>query len=90
MMQPFTEDGFADNTRWSGPRRSAFNARIDAASALLDAPARLIALRDAETIFLEEMSSIPLLFERAYWMVGSRVRYRSDIPPHLWRDLALV
>jgi len=89
MIQPFTQDGFADNTRWTGPRRTAFNAKIDAASATLNAAARLAALREAEEIFLEEMSSIPLVRERAYWMVGSRVRYNTDIPPHLWRDLSL-
>ena len=89
MIQPFTEDGFADNTRWTGPRRSAFNAMIDAASAELNGAARLAALRQAEAIFLEGMSSIPLLFERTYWMVASRVRYRREIPPHLWRDLVL-
>ncbi len=89
MMQPFSEDGFADNTRWTGPRRSAFNALIDAASAEMDGAARLAGLREAEAIFLEEMSSIPLVFERAYWMVASRVRYGAEIPPHLWRDLSL-
>ena len=89
MIQPFTEDGFADNTRWTGPRRSAFDAQIDAASAELDGAARLSALRQAEAIFLEELSSIPLLFERAYWMIASRVQLNADIPPHLWRDLEL-
>ena len=90
MIQPFTEDGFADNTRWTGPRRSAFNALIDAASAEMDGATRLAGLREAEAIFIEEKSSIPLVFERAYWMVGSRVRYRPEIPPHLWRDLELA
>jgi oligopeptide transport system substrate-binding protein len=89
MIQPFTQDGFADNTRWEGPRRSAFDAQIDAASALLDGAERLTALREAEAILLEDMPNIPLVHERAYWMVGSRVELNPAIPPHLWRDLAL-
>jgi hypothetical protein len=36
-----------------------------------------------------EMSSVPLLHERAYWMVSGRVEAPGAIPPHLWRDLAL-
>lgn len=89
MIQPFARDGFADNTNWTGPRRAAFDALIDAASEELAAAARLNLLREAERIFIEEMSSIPLLHERAYWMVSDRVQAPFAIPPHLWRDLVL-
>jgi oligopeptide transport system substrate-binding protein len=89
MIQPFARDGFADNTNWTGPQRAAFDTLIDAASAELEAADRLSILREAERIFLAEMSSIPLLHERAYWMVSGRVDAPGAIPPHLWRDLAL-
>lgn len=89
MIQPFARDGFADNTNWDGPRRAAFDALIDAASEQLNAVARLNLLREAERIFLDELSSIPLLHERAYWMVADRVEASDAIPPQLWRDLEL-
>ena len=89
MMQPFAEDGFADNTNWTGPRREAFDALITQASEQLDAANRLSLLRQAEQIFVAEMSSIPLLHERAYWMVDGRVEARDDVQPQLWRDLTL-
>lgn len=89
MIQPFARQGFADNTNWSGPRRAAFDALVDAASEQLEAPARLDLLREAERIFLEEMSSIPLLHERAYWMVDDRVEVPATLQPQLWRDLEL-
>jgi oligopeptide transport system substrate-binding protein len=89
MIQPFARDGFADNTNWTGPRRAAFDALIEAASEELESGARLNLLREAERIFTDEMSSIPLLHERAYWMVSDRVQAPSAIPPHLWRDLTL-
>ncbi len=89
MIQPFARQGFADNTNWTGERRAAFDALIDAASARLEAADRLNLLRDAERIFLAEMSSIPLLHERAYWMVDERVEAPAMLQPQLWRDLAL-
>jgi len=88
-MQPFTRNGFADNTNWTGPRRAAFDALIAAANGEPDAAIRAALLADAERIFLEEASSIPLLFEKAYWMVGSRLSVPDDIQPQLWRDLEL-
>ncbi|MEQ8433910.1 MAG: peptide ABC transporter substrate-binding protein [Oceanicaulis sp.] len=89
MMQPFTRNGFADNTNWTGPRRAAFDALIAAANGEPDPAARAGLLAEAERIFLEEASSIPLLFEKAYWMVGSRLSVPDDIQPQLWRDLEL-
>ncbi|MCR9128751.1 MAG: peptide ABC transporter substrate-binding protein [Alphaproteobacteria bacterium] len=89
MIQPFARDGFADNTNWTGPQRAAFDALIDAASEALEAADRLNLLREAERIFIAEMSSIPLLHERAYWMVSDRVEAPDRIQPQLWRDLVL-
>lgn len=89
MIQPFARDGFADNTNWTGPQRATFDALIDAASEQLNAADRLNLLREAERIFVDEMSSIPLLHERAYWMVSDRVETASSIQPQLWRDLTL-
>ena len=76
-------------TVMNGPRRAAFDALMDAASEELQAADRLNLLREAERIFIAEMSSIPLLHERAYWMVANRVEAREDIQPQLWRDLVL-
>lgn len=87
MIQPFTQDGFADNTNWTGSRRAEFDGLIDAASSELEAPARLTLLRDAEQVFVDELSSIPLLHERAYWMVAPRVVLAGPTQPQLWRDL---
>ncbi|MFP4519272.1 MAG: peptide ABC transporter substrate-binding protein [Oceanicaulis sp.] len=89
MIQPFTRNGFADNTNWTGPRRSAFDALITAANGEPDTGARAGLLDEAERIFLEEMSSIPLLFEKAYWMIAARLQAPEDIQPQLWRDLVL-
>jgi oligopeptide transport system substrate-binding protein len=89
MIQPFARDGFANNTNWDGPRRAAFDALVDAASEQLDAASRLNLLREAERIFIDEMSSIPLLHERAYWLVSDRVETTDTVQPQLWRDLGL-
>ena len=58
-----------------------------AAEALVHDPA---ALEAAETRLFEETAIIPLLHERAHWMVSARVTgTRSDVQPMLWRELAL-
>jgi len=89
MIQPFTRGGFADNTNWAGERRAAFDELMAAANSEPDAAVRTGLLAQAETIFLEEASSIPLLFEKAYWMIGARLDAPESIQPQLWRDLAL-
>lgn len=90
MIQPFTEGGFADNTNWTGPRRAAFDALIAAANGEPDAAGRASLLAEAERVFLEEASSIPLIFEKAYWMISPRLDAPADIQPQLWRDLRLT
>ncbi|MEQ8406321.1 MAG: peptide ABC transporter substrate-binding protein [Oceanicaulis sp.] len=89
MIQPFSRTGFADNTNWTGAQREAFDTLIAAANGEPDAARRRGLLSEAERIFLEEASSIPLLFERAYWMIGSRVEAPDTLQPQLWRDLVL-
>ncbi|KAA5803770.1 peptide ABC transporter substrate-binding protein [Alkalicaulis satelles] len=89
MLQPFAREGFADNTNWEGGRRPEFDRLMGAARGELDRAARAALHREAEAELLADMPNIPLLHERAWWLVGPRVRARDDIPPHLWRDLRL-
>ncbi|XBQ16152.1 MAG: peptide ABC transporter substrate-binding protein [Oceanicaulis sp.] len=89
MLQPFMEGGFADNTGWTGPRRIAFDTLTGEARGTIDAEARAALLAEAERIFLEEASSIPIAWEKAWWMVSPRVRTQPGVQPQLWRDLAL-
>ncbi len=89
MLQPFSRDGFADNTNWTGPERDRFDAIMADAFAVIDSEARAEHFRQAEAVFLEAMPNIPLLHERAYWLVSDRTRTSADIQPQLWRDLSL-
>ncbi len=89
MLQPFAREGFADNTNWEGGRRPAFDALMREARGELDRTRRAQLHREAEAELLADMPNIPLLHERAWWLVAPRVRARDDIPPHLWRDLRL-
>lgn len=89
MLQPFAREGFADNTNWEGGRRPAFDRLMGEARAELDRARRAALHREAEAELLADMPNIPLLHERAWWLVAPRVRARDDIPPHLWRDLRL-
>lgn len=89
MLQPFAREGFADNTNWEGGRRPAFDALMAQARGELDRARRAQLHREAEAELLADMPNIPLLHERAWWLVAPRVRVRADIPPHLWRDLRL-
>ncbi|WP_421857440.1 hypothetical protein [Oceanicaulis sp.] len=59
------------------------------AYAMIDPAERVAQFRRAETIFLEAMPNIPLLHERAYWLVSDRTRTPNAIQPQLWRDLEL-
>ena len=89
MLQPFSRNGFADNTNWSGPARDEFDAIMADAFAVMDAEARAAHFRRAEVVFLSAMPNIPLLHERAYWLVSDRTRTSAEIQPQLWRDLSL-
>lgn len=90
MIQPFTRGGFADNTNWTGERRAVFDTLIAAANSEPDSRLRADLLGQAERVFLDEASSIPLLFENAYWMVSSRLRVPNTLQPQLWRDLEMA
>ena len=91
MMQPFAPDGFAHDGGWSGPAFDRFGALMDAARAEIDAEARAALYHEAEAILLAEQAYIPLIHERAFWMVSDRVAgLEPGVQPMLWRDLALA
>lgn len=90
MLQPFGPDGFADDGGWTGPARDAFDALMHQARATMNAEARGELYRQAERLLLSRQAVIPLLHERAFWMVSDRVKgVRDDVQPMLWRDLGL-
>lgn len=88
MLDPFAPGGFADNFNWSDP---AFAEAMARARRETDPAARALAYRQAQDRLFEETAVIPLLHERAHWMVGERVAgTRSEVQPQLWRDLSLL
>ncbi len=89
MVQPFARGGFADDAGWEGPERERFDALMREARGRLDADARAAVHAEAEAILLDAQAVIPLLHERAYWMVSDRVELAGPLQPQLWRDLAL-
>lgn len=90
MIEPFGPDGFADDGGWTGPERDQFNIVMGQAKAELDAEQRTTLYRQAETLLLDQQVVIPLVHERAYWMVSNNVSgLREDIQPMQWRDLAV-
>ena len=90
MIQPFTQDGFANNTNWESPYRDGFDALIEQASGQVDMDERKRMLIEAERLFLYGASSIPLINEKAYWMVSDRVQLQGRVQPQMWRDLSWV
>lgn len=90
MLQPFGPDGFADDGAWNGPVRERFDTLMHTARATMNAEARAALYRQAERLLLSQQAIVPLLHERAFWMVSDRVGgVRSDVQPMLWRDLEL-
>lgn len=93
MIEPFTPGGFADNTFWFGRAGDAdddFARLISEARATIDADLRAQAYRAAERVILEARPVIPLLRERAFWLVAERVTGLSaEIQPVLWRGFQL-
>ncbi|MHA6287275.1 peptide ABC transporter substrate-binding protein [Maricaulis sp. CAU 1757] len=87
MLDPFAPGGFAANFNWSDDRF----AELMGAARAEDEPERRARLyRAAEARLLDEQAVIPLLHERAHWLVGDRVRgTMPGIQPMLWRNLAL-
>ncbi|WP_300545559.1 peptide ABC transporter substrate-binding protein [Maricaulis sp.] len=87
MLDPFAPGGFADNFNWEDDE---FARTMATARAESDPASRALAYRMAETRLLDEQAIIPLLHERAHWLVGERVAgTRGDVQPMLWRDLSL-
>lgn len=89
MLQPFSRNGFADNTNWDGPARDQYDSLMADAYAVIDSAARAAHFQQAEAVFLDALPNIPLLHERAYWLVSDRTRISAEIQPQLWRDLSL-
>ena len=90
MLEPFAPGGFADDTGWSGPGRDRFAGLMEDARARVSRGERMAVHREAEAVFLEDQCNVPLLHERAFWMISERVRRRDEtLQPQLWRDLSL-
>jgi len=90
MLEPFAPGGFADDTGWSGPGRDRFAQLMEEARARVSRGERMAVHREAEAVFLENQCNVPLLHERAFWMISERVQRRDDtLQPQLWRDLSL-
>lgn len=91
MLEPFAPGGFADDHGWSGPERERFAELMAAARAEIAREDRARRHREAEAVFMADQVNIPLLHERAFWMVSDRVRgLSSGLQPQLWRDLRLA
>jgi oligopeptide transport system substrate-binding protein len=91
MLEPFAPGGFADDTGWTGPDRARFAELMEEARGLVSRSERIAVQREAERVFLEDQCNVPLLHERAFWMIHPRVRRRdAGLQPQLWRDLSVV
>ncbi len=88
MLDPFAPGGFADNFGFSDPE---FAALMQSAREDSDPATRGDAYRAAEHRLLDLQAVIPLLHDRAHWLVGERLGgTRSDVQPMLWRNLSLT
>ncbi|WP_323762232.1 peptide ABC transporter substrate-binding protein [Maricaulis sp.] len=88
MLDPFAPDGFAANFNWDD---ETFANLMVAARRQNEPRARGQLYLAAMERIHDQMAIIPLLHERAHWLVGERVAgTRADIQPMLWRDLELI
>ena len=88
MLDPFAPDGFAANFNWDD---EIFAELMAAARRQNEPGARGQLYLAAMARIHDQMAVIPLLHERAHWLVGERViGTRRDIQPMLWRDLELI
>lgn len=88
MLDPFAPGGFADNFNWHDP---AFAEAMARARRETDPAGRALAYQQAQDRLFDQTAIIPLLHERAHWMVSERVAgTRSDVQPMLWRNLSLL
>lgn len=87
MLDPFEPDGFASNFNWQDEE---FANLMNIARRESDPASRGIAYREAEARLLDDVAIVPLVHERAHWLVGPRVTgTREDVQPQLWRNLGL-
>jgi oligopeptide transport system substrate-binding protein len=87
MLDPFEPGGFAANFGWDDAIFAEMMARARREN---DPAERPVSYASAEWRIYEEGALIPLVHDRAHWLVGERVAgTRSDVQPMLWRDLAL-
>lgn len=87
MLDPFEPDGFASNFNWEDDE---FAHLMNIARRESDPASRGIAYRQAEARLLDDVAIVPLVHERAHWLVGARVTgTREDVQPQLWRNLGL-
>lgn len=87
MLDPFEPDGFASNFNWEDEE---FANLMNIARRESDPTSRGIAYREAEARLLDDVAIVPLVHERAHWLVGPRVTgTREDVQPQLWRNLGL-
>ncbi len=87
MLDPFGPDGFAANFNWADAR---FIEQMRDARMLSDVRERRRAYRRAEARLLEQQAVIPLLHERAHWLVSERLQgVRQRVQPQIWRYLSL-
>ena len=88
MLDPFEAGGFADNFNWNDEE---FSALMREARRISDPSTRAETYARAENHLLEQAAIIPLLHERAHWLVAPRVQGTGhDVQPMLWRDLSLI
>jgi oligopeptide transport system substrate-binding protein len=88
MLDPFGPNGFAANFNWNDAQ---FADLMDQARTVSDPMLRAAVYQQAEARLLDQAALIPLLHDRAHWLVGSRVAgTRPDVQPMLWRDLDLL
>ena len=87
MLDPFEPGGLAANFNWDDP---GFADLMNNARSESDPARRADTYARAEHYLLEEAAIIPLVHERAHWLVNDRVSgTRTDVQPQLWRNLAL-
>jgi len=93
MMEPFTQGGFADDSGWFGTgtaESDAFNAAILSARQAVEEAERTEFYQQAEAILLDQQIIIPLLHERAHWLISERMSgLIANVQPQLWRGLSI-
>ncbi|WP_412545424.1 peptide ABC transporter substrate-binding protein [Maricaulis sp. MIT060901] len=88
MLDPFAPDGFAANFNWHD---ETFAELMNRARRESDPIEREEIYREANAHIQLEHAIIPLVHDRAHWLVGERVTgTRADVQPQVWRYLGLA